>query len=262
MGSRGKNSGPSQLKISIVTVSFNAENTIADTLCSVAEQTNQNIEHILIDGASTDKTLEIARRNGKHLTHLVSEPDQGIYDAMNKGIALASGDVIGLLNADDVYQNDSIISRVVQIMETNSLDALYGDVAYFNGNAPDRIVRRFRSNYFTPERLAWGWIPAHPALFFRRGVYERAGSFKTDYRIAGDYEFIARVFQDQNLRYQYLPEVLVKMRLGGISTAGWQSSILLNREVLRACRENGIDTNLLMIMSKYPRKFLEVLLRK
>ena len=257
-----KNNDPTQLKISIITVSYNTEETIANTLKSVAGQTYKNIEHILIDGASTDNTLDIVKRYGRHLAHVVSEPDLGIYDAMNKGVALASGDIICLLNADDVYRDNDIITRIVGMMESKALDALYGDVAYFDDIAPDKTIRRFRSNHFTPERIAWGWIPAHPTLFLRRRVYERAGPFKIDYQIAGDYEFMARVFRNQDLQYHYVPEVLVKMRIGGISTGGWRNTILLNKEVLRACRENGISTNVLKIMSKYPRKLLEIVLHK
>ncbi len=247
------------MKISIITVSFNAKHTIADALESVAAQTHPDIEHLVVDGASTDGTFEVIRQYEKHLAKLISEPDHGIYDAMNKGLRLATGDVIGFLNADDVYADPGVLGRVAESMERHRLDALFGDVSFFRSNNLKRDVRRFRSRYFQPERLAWGWMPAHPALFLRREVYERVGHFRTDYRIAGDFEFLARAFWGQSLRYRYFPEVLVRMRLGGVSTGGWRNTLLLNREVLRACHENGIPTNMLKILSKYPAKLLEFL---
>lgn len=245
------------MKISIITVAFNAVRTIADTLESVAGQTHTEVEHIVIDGASTDGTLEMIKRHGTHVTHLVSEPDRGIYDAMNKGLALASGEIIGFLNADDVYADNGVLDRVSTIMERERLDALFGDAEFVSSARLDQPLRRYRSDRFQPDRIAWGWMPAHPALFLRRGVYERFGEFRTDYRIAGDFELVARVFHGGTLKYRHLPEVLVRMRTGGISTGGWRNTLLLNREVLRACRENGIPTNMLKILSKYPAKLLE-----
>ena len=247
------------MKISIITVAFNAAPTIADTLESVAAQTHPEIEHIVVDGASTDGTLEIIERHGKHVARLISEPDQGIYDAMNKGLRLATGEVIGFLNADDVYIDDGVLQRVAEIMARNDLDALFGDAEFVNPARPTRSVRRYRSERFRPERIAWGWMPAHPSLFLRRGVYERFGNFRTDYCIAGDFELVARIFHGGTLKYRHVPEVWVRMRTGGVSTGGWRNTVLLNREVLRACRENGIPTSLPKILSKYPAKLFEFL---
>lgn len=249
------------MKTSIITVAYNARDTIAATLESVAAQTHQHIEHIVVDGASTDGTLEIIQQNGKHVARLISEPDKGIYDAMNKGLGLATGEVIGFLNADDVYADDGVLQRVAEIMVRNDLDALFGDAEFVNPARPTRSVRRYRSEHFRPDRIAWGWMPAHPSLFLRRGVYERFGNFRTDYRIAGDFELIARIFHDGTLKYRHVPEVWVRMRTGGVSTGGWRNTVLLNREVLRACRENHIPTNLTKILSKYPVKLFEFLRR-
>ncbi|MDP3584899.1 MAG: glycosyltransferase family 2 protein [Thiobacillus sp.] len=249
------------MKVSVITVCFNAVNTIADTLESVATQTHPGIEHIVVDGASTDGTLDVIKRHGKRVARLVSEPDQGIYDAMNKGLLLATGETIGFLNADDVYADTGVLERVSAIMDAEKLDALFGDAEFVSPTRPDRSVRRYRSERFCPERIAWGWMPAHPALFLRQQVYQRFGSFRTDYRIAGDFELVARMFHGGTLRYRHLPEVLVRMRTGGVSTGGWRNTILLNREVLRACRENGIQTSLPKILSKYPAKLLEFLHR-
>lgn len=245
------------MKISIVTVAYNAAPTIAGTLESVAAQVHPEIEHIVVDGASTDGTLAIVERQGKHVARLISEPDRGIYDAMNKGVRVATGDVVGFLNADDVYAHQNVLATVAAIMKREHLDALFGDVAFFSAESHARTLRRYSSARFRPDRIAWGWMPAHPALFVRREVFQRVGGFRTDYRIAGDFEFVARAFGKNSLRYRHLPEVLVRMLTGGISTGGWRNTLLLNREVLRACRENEIRTNMLKILSKYPAKLLE-----
>ena len=245
--------------ISVITVVNNSAATIADTLLSVASQVYPHVEHIIIDGASMDGTLNVIEQHRGKLAKVISEPDSGIYDAMNKGLALATGEVVGFLNADDVYADKDVLSRVVDIMERESLDALFGDVEFFRPEDPTRTVRRYRSARFSPDQIALGWMPAHPALFLRRRVYERYGLFRTDYRIAGDFEYCARIFHGGGLVYRSLPETLVRMRTGGISTGGWRNTILLNREVLRACRENGIDTHMLKILSKYPAKLLEFL---
>lgn len=245
------------MKISIITVTFNAVETVADTLQSVASQTYGDVEHIVIDGASTDGTQEIVTRHISAISRFVSEPDNGIYDAMNKGLKLATGEIIGFLNADDVYENDDVLQHVAELIAQNEIDAVFGDAVFVDPAHPKRPIRRYRSDRFRPDRIAWGWMPAHPALFLRRGVYERFGGFRTDYRIAGDFELIARIFHDGTLKYRHVPDVWVRMRTGGISTGGWRSSVLLNREVLRACRENHIPTSLPKILSKYPAKLLE-----
>lgn len=247
------------MKVSIITAAFNAVGTIEDAILSVMSQTCSNVEHILVDGASTDGTQDVVERYRHKLARVISEPDHGIYDAMNKGIALATGDVIGFLNADDVYANAEVLAKVANVMAHEGLDALFGDVEFFKPENPERTVRRYRSARFSPDRIAWGSMPAHPALFLHRRVYERFGSFRTDYRISGDFELVARIFHQNTLKYRYLPEVLVRMRTGGVSTGGWRNTLLLNREVLRACRENGISTNSLMILSKYPAKLVEFL---
>lgn len=249
------------MKITIITTSFNSAKTIANTLDSVAAQLHPDVEHIVVDGASTDGTQDAVRRHGRRVTLLVSEPDQGIYDAMNKGVRLSTGDIIGFLNADDVYKDVGVLARVSSIMESEGLDALYGDVEFFSPDHPDRCLRRYRSKNFCPERIAWGWMPAHPALFLQRRVFENFGLFKTNYRIAGDFELVARIFYGDTLKYRYVSEVLVRMQAGGISTGGWRNTILLNMEVLRACRENCVPTSLRKILSKYPAKLLEFILQ-
>ena len=249
------------MKVTIITAAYNAAKTIVETLDWVARQSHPDVEHIIVNGASTDGTLSIIEQYRDKLAAVVSGPDHGIYDAMNKGLALASGEVVGFLNADDVYADTDVLSRVVDIMERENLDALFGDVEFFRPEDPTRTVRRYRSARFSPDQIALGWMPAHPALFLRRRVYESYGVFRTDYRIAGDFEYCARIFHGNTLAYRSLPETLVRMRTGGISTSGWRNTVLLNREVLRACRENGIHTNILKIFSKYPAKLMEFLVK-
>ena len=247
------------MKVSVITACYNSARTIADTIGSVAAQRYRGIEHIVVDGGSTDGTLEIIAARRASIAGLVPGPDRGIYDALNKGLAASSGDIVGFLHADDVYAGDDVIDCVVREMTAHSLDAVYGNVAFVRGDDLERVVRVYRSGRFRPSRIAWGWMPAHPALFLARSVFEKFGRFKTDYAIAADFEFVARTFPTPGFRYRYLPKVLVKMRMGGISTRGWRSTVTLNREVLRACRENGIRSNYLKILSKYPAKALEFL---
>jgi glycosyltransferase involved in cell wall biosynthesis len=249
------------MKISVITVVRNGAGVISRTLENVERQTWPGTEHIVVDGASADGTADVVRARGRAVTRLISEPDAGIYDALNKGIATSTGDIISILHAADAFANDTVLSRVIERMETDRLDALLGDVEFVSPRDPNRVVRRYRSDRFRPSRLAWGWMPAHPALFVRRSLFERVGPFRTDYRIAGDFEWIIRAFHGGTLRYRHVPEVLVRMMTGGISTAGWRSTLLLNREVLRACRENGISTNWAMVLSKYPLKLLEYVFR-
>lgn len=245
--------------ISVITVCFNSRSTIERCIQSVIDQDWPHIEHIVIDGGSGDGTGLTLERFSAHLAYWVSEPDKGIYDAMNKGLARATGDVVCFLNADDCYADSTALRAVAHEMHHHRLDALVADVGFFRANAPLRMIRRYRSDRFSPERLAWGWMPAHPGFFLRRDVAQRVGSFKTNYRIAGDYEFVVRAFHGQKLRYRHLPRVLVHMQSGGASNNGWRSRILLNQEVLRACRENGLKTNMIKILSKYPAKLLEML---
>ena len=246
----------SKLKISVITVSYNSAATIKRTVQSVLDQDYVNIEYIIIDGFSSDGTLDVLSEFENKISVIISEPDNGIYDAMNKGLTYVTGDVVCFLNSDDFYSNNSVISQVANIMRDCNLDALYGDVCYFSKNKPQKIVRWYHSNHFKPERLAWGWMPAHQALFLSRQVVDRVGKFNINYKIAADYDYIIRSFYDQNLRYLHLPEVLVYMQMGGVSTRGLSSAILLNKEVLRACLDNGINTNIFKIISKYPLKLL------
>jgi glycosyltransferase involved in cell wall biosynthesis len=249
------------LKITVITVCYNSVATIVDTLRSVATQTWPHVEHIVIDGLSNDGTMSVINQYRSGVANVVSEPDNGIYDAMNKGLKLSTGDIICFLNADDVYVSDVVLEVVANTIQSKLLDALIGDVGFVRSIKNSKLLRRYRSDRFSKESLAWGWMPAHPGLFLRREVFDLVGKFNTNYRIAGDFEFIVRAFCGHSLQYQHLPQMLVYMRVGGASNKGIRSKILLNREVLRACRENNLDTNIFKILSKYPLKILEYLIR-
>ncbi len=247
------------MKISIITVVLNGAQTIERNLQSVASQkkTDFEIEHIVIDGMSTDGTLAILQNHQDQIAILVSEPDQGLYDAMNKGIRLATGEIIGTLNCDDYYKNENILSEIHHIFETEQVDAVFGDVEYFNRKKIDSITRLYRSKNFMQESLSYGRVPAHPSLFIKRDLFIIHGSYKSNYRIAGDFEFMARIFKNNYLRYFYVPKVLVRMQSGGISNKNLINRAITTLEILRACKENNIETNLLKLFSRYPSKLFE-----
>jgi len=247
------------MKISVVTVAFNAEKTIGDAIESVAAQEYGDVEHIIIDGGSTDGTLQVIQNHTDKIAKWISEKDQGLYDAMNKGVGLATGDVIGFLNADDIYANNKVLSQVCSVLRAG-LDGCYADVVFVRDDL-QTVVRRYRSDRFYVGRLAFGWMPAHPSLFLRRELFERYGGFKTDYQIAADYELVVRFFYRFQIKAVYVPEVWVKMRLGGVSNRSLLSNYILSKEIVRACRENGIQTNLLKVFLKYPLKLMELIQR-
>jgi glycosyltransferase involved in cell wall biosynthesis len=248
------------MDISIITVTLNSAATISDCCESVSSQAYP-AEHVIIDGASTDNTLEIVRRLSSPATRILSEPDNGIYDAMNKGIRLASGDVIGILNSDDFYVNNQVLAKVIHIFDTQPIDALFADLVFVKPNNLDKIVRYYSGAKFSLSKFASGWNPPHPTFFVRRECYEKYGLFKTDYNIAGDFELMARFMVKHNIRYHYLPEVIIKMRTGGVSTRNFKSNIILNREILRACAENGVKTNIFKVYMKYFTKIFQLLER-
>lgn len=227
----------------------------------MADQSYESIEHIVIDGGSGDRTLEIVN-DFPHISTVISEPDKGIYDAMNKGVLKASGDVVAILNSDDYYMHPEVISQVMDMFATHDCDAVLGDVVFAKANQPETIIRRYRSKQFHSSRIAYGWMPAHPALFLKKAVYDTYGLFDTSYKIAGDFDFVARIFKDDTITYQHMDEPLVCMQPGGASTSGIGSKIVLNKEVMQACRANNIPTNWCKLLSKYPQKILEFLFKK
>ena len=242
------------LKISLITVCYNSRNTIKRCIESVLTQSQNNIEYIIIDGGSTDGTLQIIEQYKKHINFLVSEPDKGIYDAMNKGIALATGDVIGILNSDDVYMNKHIISELMGLMQSQKAQVVFADLILVDQDNPNKVLRYYDSGHFHPNKFKYGWMPAHPTVFVKRALYDAVGPFATNYQIAADYEMLIRILAIQRARYAYLPKPVVRMRSGGASTAGLSRNWILNQEIIRACKENGIYSNMAMLLLKLPFK--------
>jgi len=249
------------MKISIITVVWNNKETIKDAIDSVLNQTYKNIEYIIIDGASTDGTIEIIKAYGNKITKFLTESDKGLYDAMNKGISLATGDVVGILNSDDFYIDNDVIEKVIKVFNTKDVDSMFADLVYVNPDNLKKIVRYYDSSKFNPNRFAYGWMPAHPTFFVKKEIYQKYGGFKLDYKIAADYEILVRFLKKHTISYSYLNEVIIKMRTGGVSTSGLKSTYILNKEIIKACKENGISTNWLKVLSKYPSKILGLLKR-
>lgn len=248
------------MKLSIITVAYNSAATIADTLRSVAIQTYPAIEHLVIDGASTDDTLALVRENGAHVKAVVSEPDAGIYDAMNKGLKLATGDFVGFLNADDTYADADCASQIARAASDPSIDAVYGDLLYVDKDRPHRSIRYWRSGPFSRSRLRYGWMPPHPTLYVRRTRIAELGPFKTDFSIAADYEFVLRYLGQPGLGVAYVPKVLVRMRTGGASNRSIGALVDKSREDLRALHQNQVG-GLLTLFSKNARKLPQFFLR-
>ena len=249
------------MKVSIITVVLNNKSYIEDCINSVLSQSYRNVEYIVIDGGSTDGTLDIIRKYDKYISHWISEPDHGIYDAMNKGIKLATGEVVGILNSDDVYNSNDVLTDVVCEFSKKEVDSVFADLVYVDRKNTDKVVRYYKSAHFTPNKFAYGWMPAHPTFFVKRICYERCGMFRTDYKIAADYELLVRYLSKHNVSFGYIPRVIIKMRTGGVSTKNIKSNWILNNEIIRACRENGVETNIFKVYSKYFVKCFQLLNR-
>ena len=246
------------MKISVVTAVWNRAATVGGAIDSVSAQTHPHIEHLVIDGASTDGTLgevEARRRPGMIV---VSEPDRGIYDALNKGLARSTGEVVGLLHSDDFFADARVIERIAATFADPTIDAVYGDLDYVSAGDPARIIRHWRAGEATPARLRRGWMPPHPTLFVRRHVFETHGAYDTRYRIAADYDAVLRWFGRAGITSAYIPEVLVKMRVGGESNASLAKILRKSREDYRALRSNrvgGLATLIAKNLSKLPQFF-------
>jgi glycosyltransferase involved in cell wall biosynthesis len=234
------------LKISIITVVWNNKETIKDAIDSVLSQTYKDIEYIVIDGGSTDGTVDIVKEYQDKISVFISEPDEGIYDAMNKGIVLATGNVIGILNSDDFYINELTIGKVVKEFKEKKVDSVYADLVYVKPKNFNKTVRYYDSGNFNPSKFSYGWMPAHPTFFVKRKVYEKYGVFRTDLKIAADFDILSRFLYIHKISYSYIKEALVKMRTGGVSTS-FNSIWINNIETLRVCRDNGIKTNIFKV---------------
>lgn len=254
------------MKISLITVTFNSDKTIHDTIQSVLSQSYSNIEYIIVDGLSHDNTVDIIKEyepQFKGRMKWISEKDNGLYDAMNKGIRMATGDVIGVINSDDFYHRNDVIEKVAISFENNSdIKAVYGDVRFVNSTNLNKTIRYYSSKLFTPKLFRFGFMPAHPTFFTRREYFQKFGYYKTDYKIAADYELLIRFLYIHQLKSKYIALDFMKMRMGGTSTASFKSNWLLNKEIVRACKENGIWTCMPLLMLKYIMKGFEFIFVK
>jgi glycosyltransferase involved in cell wall biosynthesis len=246
------------MKVSIVTATFNCENSIAATLRSVAEQDHQDIEHIVVDGGSTDGTLDVVSTHGGRVARVISERDKGVYDAFNKGLRVASGEAVVYLNSGDTYTSAAAVSHAVRNLASDDVQAVFSDVLIVDAKTQQRVIRRYSSREFSPARMSYGFMPAHPSLFLRRDVYERVGEYDTQYRISADFELCLRVFVKCGIKYRYLSEPLVRMPTGGLSNQGWRSKWTITREMRRACALNGVDTSFAKLCLRFPIKVLEM----
>jgi glycosyltransferase involved in cell wall biosynthesis len=244
------------MKISIITVSYNSAATIQDTINSIANQTYSDIEHIIVDGNSTDGTVRLVQ-SACSVTKFISEPDNGIYDAMNKGIALATGDVIGTLNADDFYIDDDVLNKIAAVFADPSIDACYADLIYVEAEDTNQIVRYWQSRPYVPGLFKRGWMPAHPTFFVRRHLYEELGNFDLAFKIQSDFELTMRFLEIYRIKSAYLPKILVKMRIGGVSNNSLKTILKGNIEAYRACKKNNLSItplfNLQKIASRIPQ---------
>ena len=254
------------MRISVVTVCYNAAHTLADAVDSVLGQTSDpsapfELEYIVVDGGSTDGTLDLLARHRNRIATLISEPDNGLYDAMNKGIKAATGDVVAILNADDVYASTDVLARVAATFHESKADAVFGDLNYVAANDLSQVTRRWHAGAYTPGAFRRGWMPPHPALFVRRACYDRWGLFSMALRSAADYELMLRFIHRHSMSLAYLPETLVLMRAGGVSNASLKHRIRAHREDWKAWRMNGYHPSLFTMLAKPLRKLPQFLSR-
>lgn len=228
------------MKVSIITATYNSEATVKDTVLSVKRQTYQNVEHVVIDGLSNDNTLNVLNYFG-HSGPLISEPDKGIYDAMNKGVKIAGGDIIGILNSDDFYPDARVIERVVKVFKKGNCDAVYGDLVYVDPFHIKKVLRKWIAGGYSRKSFYKGWMPPHPTFFVRKEVYEKYGAFNLDFKSSSDYELLLRFLFLKQIKVKYIPAVLVHMRAGGYSNRSIKNRLAAHLEDYRAWKTNGIS---------------------
>lgn len=244
------------MKISIITVAYNSASTIRDTIDSVLKQTYTDIEYIVVDGLSKDDTVDIVKSYGTKITTFVSEKDKGIYDAMNKGIALATGDVIGILNSDDFYIDEHVIQHIVDSF-TPTIDAVYADLVYVDQNNTNKITRKWKSGMYAKGYFFKGWMPPHPTFFVRKEIYEKFGNYSLKLRSAADYELMLRVIHKHQINLAYLPKVIVKMRAGGESNASFSNRLRANKEDRMAWQMNDLKPKMFTFIRKPLSKIMQ-----
>lgn len=248
------------MTISIITATYNSSATLADTLESMRLQSYHHIEHLIIDGVSKDDTLSIVQ-NYPHISQCISEKDKGIYDAMNKGISLATGEIIGILNSDDFYAHEQVLEKVAKAFADTGCDAVYGDLQYVDAADTGKIVRLWKSGNYQPGDFKWGWMPPHPSFFVRKELYEKFGNFNLHMKTAADYELMLRFIHKHGARLAYIPEVLVKMRNGGASNSSMVSRLRANQEDKQAWEINGLQPFWFTLYLKPLRKITQYLIK-
>jgi glycosyltransferase involved in cell wall biosynthesis len=248
------------MKVSIITVVYNNAKTIVSAIESVLAQRYTNREYIIIDGGSTDGTLAKIAAYGDQIDMVLSEPDHGIFEAMNKGLSMATGDVIAFLNSDDFYADNHVIEKVVELMHGNDVDAVFGDLHYVRSDNIRKVFRYWKSGVYKTGSFLYGWMPPHPAFFVKKHVYDRYGKFNTGFKIAADYELMLRFLHINKINVNYLPQVLVKMRTGGVSNSGLKNRFLANLEDRKAWAINGVKPYFFTLYLKPFRKVLQVIM--
>jgi len=246
-------------RISIITVCFNAERTIEDTIKSVLSQDYPNLEYIVIDGKSTDDSLTVIKKFEDQISHVISEKDKGMYDGLNKGIEMASGEIIGMLNADDFYISPTVVSNIAQSFQEENADAAYADLYYVDQENTDKIVRKWRSGNYKRKKFFHGWMPPHPAFFIKKEFYNQYGKFNLDFKSAADYELMLRMLYKHKAKTAYLPKFIVKMRVGGMSNASLINRLRANREDKKAWKVNGLKAGVHTFLMKPMRKVFQYL---
>ncbi|MCW3077219.1 MAG: hypothetical protein JWO32_1828 [Bacteroidetes bacterium] len=245
------------MKVSIITVTFNSADTLQDTIHSVITQSYMNTEFIIIDGGSTDNTLNIVKKYKGSISVVVSEKDQGLYDAINKGIDLATGDIIGILHSDDFYIHEHVISHYVKVFNDKNCHAVYSDLYYVKRENTDKIIRKWKSGNYNPDSFINGWMPPHPTFFVKKEVYNRLGKFNTEFKTAADYELMLRFIHKNKIDLAYLPEYTVKMRIGGKSNASVKNRVNANLEDRKAWEVNGLKPRFYTLYLKPFRKIFQ-----
>ncbi len=248
------------LKISVVTAVYNNKKTICQAIDSVLSQSHPMLESVVIDGASNDGTLEVLEDYRSRLGLLISEPDGGIYEALNKGISYSNGDIVGFLHADDIFEDNNVLAKVAAVFEDPKIDAVYGDLVYVQHDDVSKVVRYWKSGHYDAVLLSKGWMPPHPTFYVRRSVYNRLGGFDTRYRIAADYDTVLRFLAVGKIYAKYIPEVLVRMRVGGISNRSWRTIVSKSFEDLDILKRNKVG-GIVSLINKNVSKLSQFWLR-
>lgn len=248
------------MKVSIITATYNSEKTILDTLKSLEQQTYGNIEYIIIDGASKDNTLDVIKQSCTHVTTVISEPDKGIYDALNKGIQAATGDIVGFLHSDDLFAYPDAVKDIVEQLKNSDCGALYGDLQYVSKDDTDNVIRLWKSGSYSKAKLKNGWMPPHPTFYMKRELYQKFGLFDLSFKIAADYDSLLRYLWSNEVKMTYLPKVVMKMRVGGASNRSVKHIIQKTKEDISALKNNNIfwpSALLIKNFSKIPQFFFK-----